>query len=166
MFGDDKYSLARKEVLTNMCSRPMQVRQGQSSVHPASRPGSTQDLSGLGEPEGRCGERGNVGRMPPGKHPEQVVPGLPATSGSDLPACPAQGPLVWASEEPTEPHFSPCTAPGALFPDSRRGATPGIPPPRLQGLVPTDQTNLGSNAAWSATHGQMGTWNRKVHWSP
>lgn len=25
MFGDDKYSLARKEVLTNMCSRPMQM---------------------------------------------------------------------------------------------------------------------------------------------
>ncbi|XP_054427519.1 DIS3-like exonuclease 2 [Pteronotus mesoamericanus] len=25
IFGDDKYSLARKEVLTNMCSRPMQV---------------------------------------------------------------------------------------------------------------------------------------------
>jgi hypothetical protein len=25
-FGDDKYSLARKEVLTNMYSRPMQVR--------------------------------------------------------------------------------------------------------------------------------------------
>ncbi|XP_063504296.1 DIS3-like exonuclease 2 [Pongo pygmaeus] len=24
-FGDDKYSLARKEVLTNMCSRPMQA---------------------------------------------------------------------------------------------------------------------------------------------
>ncbi|XP_057602223.1 DIS3-like exonuclease 2 isoform X2 [Hippopotamus amphibius kiboko] len=24
-FGDDKYSLARKEVLTNMCSRPMQM---------------------------------------------------------------------------------------------------------------------------------------------
>lgn len=31
-FGDDKYSLARKEVLTNMCSRPMQVRKGQSSI--------------------------------------------------------------------------------------------------------------------------------------
>lgn len=25
-FGDDKYSSARKEVLTHMCSRPMQVR--------------------------------------------------------------------------------------------------------------------------------------------
>lgn len=24
--GDDKYSSARKEVLTHMCSRPMQVR--------------------------------------------------------------------------------------------------------------------------------------------
>lgn len=128
MFGDDKYSLARKEVLTNMCSRPMQVRQGRSSIHPASRPGSTQDLSGLGEPEGRCGERGDVGRMPPGKHPEQVAPGLHTTPGSDLPTCPAQGPLVWASEEPIEPYFSPCTAPGALFPDSRRGASPGIPP--------------------------------------
>ncbi|XP_070929654.1 DIS3-like exonuclease 2 [Macaca nemestrina] len=28
-FGDDKYSLAWKEVLTNMCSRPMKVRRAQ-----------------------------------------------------------------------------------------------------------------------------------------
>ena len=78
-----------------------------------------------------------------------------------------KGPLSGAQlEEPIEPHFSPCTAPGALFPDSRRGATPGTPPPRLQGLVPTDQTSLGSNADWPATHGQMGTWSRSVHWSP
>ncbi|XP_030659045.1 DIS3-like exonuclease 2 [Nomascus leucogenys] len=32
-FGDDKYSLARKEVLTNMCSRPMQVRRAQPRPH-------------------------------------------------------------------------------------------------------------------------------------
>lgn len=126
-----------------MCSRPMQVRQGRSSIHPASRPGSTQDLSGLGEPEGRCGERGDVGRMPPGEHPEQVAPGLPTTPGSDLPTCPAQGPLVWASEEPIEPYFSPCTAPGALFPDSRRGASPGIPPPKTPGPGPHRSDQLG-----------------------
>lgn len=74
-----------------------------------------------------------------------------------------KGPLSGAQlrEEPVS-LTSPPAQPLGLFPDTENRRSHPRHQPKTQGLVPTDQTSLGSNADWSATHGQMGTWSRKV----
>ena len=116
-----------------MCSRPMQVRKGQSSIFPPlpGAPMPPRARSTLGEVWGGC---------------PQATPSTGGPWAPELDLLPPAQTCLWAQLEETFQAPLPCCPPawprGLLFPGSRRGAPPGHVP-RLQGPDPTDQTSSG-----------------------
>lgn len=149
-FGDDKYSLARKEVLTNMCSRPMQVRKGQSSILRLllGAPMPPRARRTLGEDWGGC---------PP------ATPSTGSPWAPELGLLPPAQTCLWAQLEETFQAPLPCCPPAPLHGlwgsvSWRQVGSHARARPKTPGPGPHTPDQLGQgNGAWSATHGQVGT---------